>query len=79
MVITMMMRIDKAMDSAWRNYREWAEREYKAGFVAGYAGNVTPDDTFNKVFIEGYGRGYEFSQMQDHASLKIGDMYEGYV
>jgi len=29
-----------------------------------------------------HGREYktvEFSQMQDHASQKIGDMYEGYV
>lgn len=65
MVITMMMNIDKAMNQAWSVYSEWAEREYKAGFVAGYAGNVTPDETFNKVFIEGFGRGYEFNQMQE--------------
>jgi hypothetical protein len=65
MVITMMMNIDKAMNQAWSMYSEWAEREYKAGFVAGYAGNVIPDETFNKVFIEGFGRGYEFNQMQE--------------
>lgn len=65
MVITMMMNIDKAMNQAWSVYSEWAEREYKAGFVAGYAGNVIPDETFNKVFIEGFGRGYEFNQMQE--------------
>jgi len=75
-VITMMMKIDKAMDSAWRNFSEWAEREYKAGFVAGYAGNTSPDETFNKVFVEGFKRGYEFSQMQDHASLSVEGMYE---
>ena len=74
MVITMMMGIDKAMNTAWRNYSEWAEREYKAGFVAGYAGNIAPDDTFNKVFIEGYGRGYEFSRMQDHANIKLREL-----
>ena len=69
-MITMMMGIDKAMDSSWRNFSEWAEREYRAGFVAGYAGNVTPDDTFNKVFIEGFRKGYEHSQMQDYNSIQ---------
>lgn len=71
-MITMMMGIDKAMDSAWRNFSDWAEREYRAGFVAGYAGNVTPDDTFNRVFIEGFRKGYEFSQMQDYNNISGG-------
>lgn len=65
-----MMGIDKAMNTAWRNYSEWAEREYRAGFVAGYAGNVTPDDTFNKVFTEGFRKGYEFSQLQDYNNIQ---------
>ena len=72
----MMMGIDKAMDTAWRNYSEWAEREYRAGFVAGYAGNVSPDDSFNKVFVEGFRKGWEFSQMQDHTNLVIEGLYE---
>ena len=61
-----MMNIDKTMDDAWLTFSEWAEREYKAGFVAGYSGNVAPDEErFTKVFIWGYSAGYEFSQIRD--------------
>ena len=64
-----MLGIDKDVNEAWGAYSEWAERQFKAGYIAGSAGDVAPDNTFSAVFTAGYLRGYEVSQIQDQRTI----------
>ena len=60
--------IDKPMNMGWLAYTEWAEKEYKAGFLAGYVYDESPDASASHVYKDGYGQGYAFAQMSGNSN-----------
>lgn len=61
--------IDKEMAARWESFAQYAERQFKNGFVAGYTDREEPQIA-SFPFKAGFSEGYWFSQMRDQKTIE---------